>query len=252
MDDPETLDDAELKILPGSRSPLGPDRVVPRGRHGHPREEIRNVHRARLLDAFVVAVGRARYDATRVVDVCHLAGVSNRAFYATFADKEDCYLAAFDLGSRLLIDRSTEAYRSAEGPWEQQLAEGVGTALRYLAANPPFARFCTVEVSHVGPAAVARLNAVIGELRRAFGGDGEPNVPESLHGEPIESLLIGAAIRPIFTYIEDGRVTRLPELAPQLVEFMIFVVLGGGGCQAGAGSGGPTPLFPAHSALPPV
>lgn len=219
---------ANLAVLPGSRSPQGPDRVVPRGRHGHSREEILSLHRARLLDAFVEVVGTVGFDNTRVVDVCHRAGVSNRAFYAVFSDKEDCYLAAFDIGARMLVAEATEAYRKAEGTWPERLQVGMETVLAYLAANPAFARFSTIEPPRVGPAAEARLNAVIRECRTAFGGDEPANVPPSLQGGALEALLVGAVARPIFTYIEEGKTERLPELASSLVNFLTLIVVGSG------------------------
>lgn len=234
MDDQAVRVRGELAVLPGSRSPLGPDRVVPRGRHGHSREEIRNLHRARLLDAFVEVVGRVGYDNTRVVDVCQRAGVSNRSFYAAFSDKEDCYLVAFDLGARLLIEQATLAYRTAEGTWPERLRVGMTTVLEYLAANPSFARFCTLEPPRVGPAAVDRLNSVIGECRRAFGGDEPAKISPALRGGPLEALLVGAVVRPIFTYVEEGKTDRLPELAQSLVDFLTLVLQGKASSTPGA------------------
>lgn len=234
----------DLAVLPGSRSPFGPDRVVPRGRHGHSREEIRSLHRARLLDAFVEVVGGVGYDNTRVVDVCQRAGVSNRAFYAAFSDKEECFLIAFDIGAQLLIERATLAYQAAEGTWPERLKVGMATVLEYLAANPAFARFCTLEPSRVGPAAVDHLNAVINECRRAFGGNEPTNVSPALRGSPLEALLVGAVVRPIFTYIEEGKTEQLPELAPSLVDFLTLVLLGTGAAPGAAPAPSPAPDDP--------
>ncbi len=226
MDDVALRTGNTMVLLPGSRSPVGPDRMVPKGRHGHPREEIRSVHRARLLDAFVDVVGRVGYDNTRVVDVCQRAGVSNRAFYAAFADKEDCYLAAFDLGAQLVVEQAKIAYRSTEGTWSDRLRAALATVMDHLAANPAFARFCTIEPTRVGPVAVDRLNAVIRDCGHAFSGEEPANVPQALREGPLEALLVGAVLRPIFIYIEDGRTDELPDLVPSLVDFLVLVVLG--------------------------
>jgi AcrR family transcriptional regulator len=216
----------DLAVLPGSRSPLGPDRVVPRGRHGHSREEIQRVHRARLLDAFVDVVGEAGYENTKIVDVCKRAGVSNRAFYATFTDKEDCYLAAFDCGTRYIVEKVTQAYESAPGPWPARVHAGIETAMAYLAANPAFARFCTLEPPRVGPVAVERLNAVIEDLRHKFEADQRAIAAPALRDGPREAVLVGAMVRPIFGYIEDGKTERLPDLSSSLVDFLALAVLG--------------------------
>jgi AcrR family transcriptional regulator len=216
----------ELAVLPGSRPPLGPDRVVPRGRHGHSREEIQRVHRARLFDAFVEVVGEVGYEQTKVVDVCKRAGVSNRAFYATFTDKEACYLEAFDCGTAFLVAEVSRAYDSATGPWPTRVRAGIETALAYLAANPAFARFCTVEPPRVGPKAVERLNAVIENCRRKFEADERAIAAPVLRDGPREAVLVGSVVRPIFSYIEEGKTEELPGLAPSLVDFLSLAVLG--------------------------
>ena len=154
--------------------------------------------------------------------------MSNRSFYSTFTDKEECYLAAFDLGAALLVDQAKQAYRRSPGPWEARLRAGMETILLLLAANPAFARFSTIEPVRVGPVAVMRLNAVIRDCRDAFGGDEPANVPSVLQGGPLEALLVGAVVRPIFTCIEEGRAERLPELAPSLVDFLVLVIRGAG------------------------
>ncbi len=216
----------KLAVLPGSRPPLGPDRVVPRGRHGHSREEIQRVHRARLLDAFVEVVGEVGYERTKVVDVCKRAGVSNRAFYATFTDKEGCYLEAFDCGTKFLVEEVIRAYDSATGPWPTRVRAGIETAMAYLAANPAFARFCTVEPPRVGPEAVERLNAVIENCRRKFEADERAIAAPALRDGPREAVLVGSVVRPIFSYIEEGKTDELPGLAPSLVDFLSLAVLG--------------------------
>lgn len=230
MEDPtvDVIDDStgDLAVLPGSRPPLGPDRVVPRGRHGHSREEIQRVHRARLLDAFVEVVGEVGYENTKIVEVCKRAGVSNRAFYATFTDKEDCFLAAFDVGTRFLVEKVTGAFESAEGPWLSRVQAGVEVAMAYLAANPAFARFCTIEPPRVGPAAVERLNSVIENCRRRFEADQRAIATPALRDGPREAVLVGAVVRPVFGYIEEGKIELLPDLAPSLVDFLSLAVLG--------------------------
>lgn len=216
----------ELAVLPGSRPPLGPDRVVPRGRHGHPREEIQRVHRARLLDAFVEVVGEVGYENTKVVEVCKRAGVSNRAFYATFSDKETCYLDAFDIGTGFLVEEVTRAYDSASGPWTTRVRAGIETAMAYLAANPAFARFCTIEPPRVGPAAVERLNSVIENCRHRLEADQRAIATPALRDGPREAVLVGSIVRPIFGFIEEGKTEDLPGLVPSLVDFLSLAVLG--------------------------
>src|SRR5207253_2083261 len=49
------------------------------------------------------------YPATTVADVVERAGVSRRTFYEQFADKEACFLAAYDVGLTAVLGRIKEA-----------------------------------------------------------------------------------------------------------------------------------------------
>ena len=71
---------------------------LPSGRHGLTREAVVASQRSRLIDAMAQVVAERGYPATTVADVVERAGVSRRTFYEQFADKEACFLAAYDVG----------------------------------------------------------------------------------------------------------------------------------------------------------
>src|ERR1700727_1778476 len=65
------------------------------------------------------------------------ARVSRRAFYAHFADKEDCFLAATAEGRELMIDRIVSATRAlpAEAGDDEMLRVAIRAFLAFLAGN---------------------------------------------------------------------------------------------------------------------
>ena len=69
---------------------------LPRGPHRLARSEVILHQRARIHGAMIEAVARGGYDETSVKQVIGLAGVSRRAFYEQFANKQECFLATFD------------------------------------------------------------------------------------------------------------------------------------------------------------
>jgi AcrR family transcriptional regulator len=213
-------------ILPGGRSPQGADRVVPIGRHGQPREEIRAVQQAKILDAFVAEVGEKGLVGARVIDVCRRAGVSAKEFYAIFGSKEECFFVAFDLGADQVCGRGEAAFVGAKGPWEDRLRAAIEAMLEVLAANPAFSRLCIVEAAHAGPAAAERLNGVIKRCRKVFGGDREFDVPPWVSTEACESALVGGALQPLAEYVLAGRAGELADLAP-LVTYVIALIIVG-------------------------
>jgi len=87
--------------VPGSRSAKAPERRLPRGRHDLPREFVARTQRDRLIDAMARTVAAKGFSAP-LTEVCAAAGVSTRAFYEHFSDKEDCFIATFDRGASLL------------------------------------------------------------------------------------------------------------------------------------------------------
>ena len=48
------------------------------------------------MRAMAEAVGEIGYVKTTVAEVLRRAGVSRETFYATYKDKHDCFMAAFD------------------------------------------------------------------------------------------------------------------------------------------------------------
>src|SRR3982074_887080 len=70
--------------------------VLPRGRHGLPRDQVVAAQRERLMAAITVLMAELGYEHVRVGDVAAEAGVSRAAFYECFPDKEPCAVAAYD------------------------------------------------------------------------------------------------------------------------------------------------------------
>ena len=88
------------------RSPVRLANVVrrlPHRGHGVPRATVRDSQRWRLLEGMVEATARHGYADATVAQVIGFAGVSRKAFYEHFTDKEDCFLAAYDVVSDRMI-----------------------------------------------------------------------------------------------------------------------------------------------------
>jgi AcrR family transcriptional regulator len=141
-----------------------PLRVLPRGRHAAPREVVAESQRERLLVAMADAVATKGYAHVAVADVIERAGVSRRSFYEHFANKEECFLAAYDAGVAGLLDAIAEAEAAARtdeaGGLLAAARAGTEVYLQLLADNPAFARTFLVEVLGAGPDALARRDVV--------------------------------------------------------------------------------------------
>ena len=111
---------------------------LPRGPHRLTRDEVIRNQRTRIHGAMIEAIAQYGYEKTNVKYVVALAGVSRRAFYEQFANKEECFLTTFDLLAARAVKRTNEADRAADGDALEsrlraafeQFAEEVGSSSR--------------------------------------------------------------------------------------------------------------------------
>jgi AcrR family transcriptional regulator len=107
-------------------------RRLPRGTHGLDRDVVEASQRTRLLEAIGRAVAEKGYAGATIDDVVRRAGVSKKTFYDHFADKEDCFLAAYQAASGELLRRVREAHEGHED-WEERTRAGIAT---YAGSRP--------------------------------------------------------------------------------------------------------------------
>jgi TetR/AcrR family transcriptional regulator len=94
---------------------------LPHGPHRLARDEVILHQRARIHGAMVEAVAECGYEGTSVKQVISLAGVSRRSFYEQFANKQESFLATFDLLAHQTAQHSRSAYLHADGAMEERL-----------------------------------------------------------------------------------------------------------------------------------
>jgi AcrR family transcriptional regulator len=191
---------------------------LPKGRHGLSRQFIASNQRERLLDAIANVVAEKGYAGTRVADITEYAGVSRKTFYELFDDKEDCFLAAYDAITALLMDSMARGLAAvADRSWEEQVSALLGEFLRFLAAEPAFARMCIVEVLGSGAAGLARRDAAIEAFFPVV-----DQIPRSQPGaerwlsELTPMFVTGGILEVVYAAIRRGETDTLPDLEPDL------------------------------------
>jgi AcrR family transcriptional regulator len=203
---------------------------LPRGRSRLPLPAVRASQRERLLRSVIAAVSDSGYLAVTVADIVRRARVSRAAFYAHFADKEECFLAATAEGRQLMIAQVLSATRAlpAGSCDEDVLRVACRAYLAFLVGEPAFARVFYIHMPTAGPGAAGRLAAAVGLFadlnqkwhRRARVHHPEwPSVPAEVY-----LALAGATDELVRSTVRAGRTDALPELEETLVSLHLAVL----------------------------
>jgi AcrR family transcriptional regulator len=196
---------------------------LPAGRHGLSREFIAQNQRERIITALVDTVAERGYNATTVADITKAASVSRRTFYEHFADKEACFLAAYEMVSDHIRASMRAAAESFED-WPQQVRAALATMLRFLSGEPDLARLCMIEPIAAGGEIAARHRASMQgfvEILKAGRPEGGRSLPEAT-----EETLVGGIISLIVRELSAGRAAELEGLLPDLVELSLAPYVG--------------------------
>jgi AcrR family transcriptional regulator len=212
-----------VDAVPGSRSATAPERRLPRGRHDLPREFVARTQRDRLIDAMARTVAVKGYGAP-LTDVCTAAGVSTRAFYEHFADKEECFMATFERGATLLLASVNGAYDRPDR-WPVRIRRGLEVLLHLLAAEPAFAYLAIVEMLAAGPRARERSRRLLDDFLRYFA-----EAPPPTDQPPVPPTVVEAVVAGVFgllyNYVAARRTAELPGRLPDITYFVLVPFIG--------------------------
>ncbi len=189
---------------------------LPRGPHALTREQVSASQRGRLIVAMADLVGHDGYTATTVANVLAYAGVSRKAFYKHFDNKQECFLAAYDAIATEGRREISRAYDAGSDP-----AEGAQLAIAKLFErainNPGNVRLALVEAGVVGPTGIERRERLMSEyeglLRDMLG---LPRGPGTVPN-PILRGIVGGLNGVLYAHVRSGELEQLRELIPDMV-----------------------------------
>jgi AcrR family transcriptional regulator len=226
-----------LVSVPEDRGEFGP---LPAGTHGFTSEQVAYNQRERILAAVAELVAEQGYPSLTVSKITKLARVSRRTFYEQFEDREDCFLAAFNIvvdHLHRLIDQAVEPVAG----WPQKVAVGLAEILSFFVSEPQLAKIAMVDALTAGPTVAERYQEVVvgfgpflrpGRKQHKAKGD----LPDST-----EDTIVGSIASVITREILAGRTAELESLHEDFVIFALTPYLGPKRAQKVAGKAGPAP-----------
>ena len=205
-------------------TPSDPRRALPRGPHGLTRDEVELSQRRRLLEATTDVVAEEGYVKTTVAQIIARAGVSRATFYELFADREECFQAAYAANAELVAGVMAAELGQMRSSANQDPLDRLGRVLRvYLEAlrdTPTLARVFLVEVYAAGPAAIEqrrqsleRFVDIVAETHR-----GETGILGTRPGQRFAAqAFVGAVSSFVTNAVAIGETDGLLELHAPLV-----------------------------------
>ncbi|HST55862.1 MAG TPA: TetR/AcrR family transcriptional regulator [Solirubrobacteraceae bacterium] len=206
--------------MDGTKRELAPlYRRLPHGPHGLERETVARHQRTRLFGAMIESVAQRGYAGTTVAHVVALAGVSRRAFYEQFSNKEHCFLATHDIVVARCHKRVLDAWLSHRG-WANRLRASCQAYLDDVALESKGAHLVLVDSLGIGRKARERLHRSAAIYERIVA-TGFSVAPDGIVLPPLAPRAIVGGMRYVaFTRIRAGRERELAGLAEELLDWI--------------------------------
>jgi len=190
--------------------------LIPAGRHTLSPDEVGERQREPLLRAMVSCTSEHGYSDTTIADVVRVARTSRSAFYEHFADKEDCFLAAYEQMTAAFISASLEAAASVSG-WQAKLDAGILTYFSFMAEHPEVAISTVVEIHSAGRRALEARSRALKKWMRTIEGLAILARREGVQLGDLDEVACAAIILAAEAYVHDyarrGRVEQVGERA---------------------------------------
>jgi AcrR family transcriptional regulator len=213
---------------PGTLSPhsrLNPRRGLPRGDQNISRSFVVHSQRERILDAVANLTAAEGFAALNVEGIAEQAAVSLKAFYEHFADKEDAFLVAYEIGHGKGLAFAEQAYM-AESDWRLGVRAGIAALFEFLASEPSFAHIALIDALIATAQTAERSNVGVQALARML----VPRTDEAPGRAPVVGVTIEAIAGGIFElclhYALQGRIRELPELTASATYIALAPFLG--------------------------
>jgi AcrR family transcriptional regulator len=176
--------------------------------------------RERLLEAAFAVVAEEGYRRMSVRKVAGRAGVSSKTFYDLFADREDCFLTAFDQAVEELAIAVVPAFRT-EREWSVRVRAGLAALLAQLDREPALRTLVFVEALGGGPRVLERRAEVLAVLQGAVDQGREGEIGRELSPVTAEGV-VGAAFGVIYARLLEGDPQPLIGLLNQLMAVLVL------------------------------
>jgi AcrR family transcriptional regulator len=198
---------------------------LPPGRHLLPRDFVAQNQRERMLLATAELVAERGYQKTTIELIAKTARVALVTFYEHFADKEACFLAAFDENVEAAHEVFVELLEPQQA-WPEQIAASLEVLLEMVVNEQARAKLCIVEAQAAGAAALARYQAMLESVTPKLREGRELNPRAERLPEGLEVAIAGGLAWLIHQRLASGRADDLKGLLPEMLQVTLTPYVG--------------------------
>ena len=182
-----------------------------------------------LVDAGLELFGTRGYLDTGVKDICGEAGLTERYFYESFADKQMLFIDVFDRVTAELFELVGQEVVTAGGDAEAQLRAAIGAFLSALAEDSRRARVVFGEASAAGPEAERHMRATLRQFSALVAATARPHlspaVPDS-HLQVFSLSVVGTIDRVVIEWQEGELDLPVEEITASCVALFATILAG--------------------------
>jgi TetR/AcrR family transcriptional regulator len=195
---------------------------LPHGPHRLGADAVVRNQRTRMYGAMVEAVSANGYERTSVKQVVGLAGVSRRSFYEQFANKQECFLATFDVIATRGAGRVSAAYRAASGEPAERMQAAFGELGQAISANWKSANLVILEAPKAGAPALLRMRRASVTFEQMLSGCfGQGPTPSPLPG-PVIRGIAGGLHAALSKCLREGTAETAPDVTEEMFRWTLL------------------------------
>jgi AcrR family transcriptional regulator len=193
---------------------------LPHGPHRLTHNEVIRNQRTRIHGAMIEAVAQDGYEKTSIKQVLALAGVSRRSFYEQFANKEECFLATFDVVAVRTVKLVNEAYRDADGDLEDRLRAAFEQFTEEVGGNgSKSASLMIVQAPSAGVASLPHLCRVTTTFEQMLLSSFTHAFKDGALPLPVIKGIVGGLYEVTSIRLRSDRAKEIPALAEEMLQW---------------------------------
>jgi AcrR family transcriptional regulator len=207
---------------PGSLTlaPAWSPRGLPPGEHNLPRGFVSHNQRERIFDAIANATAKSGYPDLGLEDIAAGACISLQTFYQHFANKEEAFLATYEVGHAKAVAAVSRSL-DLRLDWAENVKIGARALLEFLAAEPAYAHLACVDVLIAYPHVARRVDEANYSYAELLDFKLDASAPSRMPSPVVGEAIVGGIFELLHDYILHGRSTQLPDLT----EHVFYIAL---------------------------